>query len=175
LDMAEFADRVVVTASISKSHAAPGFRSGWCVGPAEFSAKLLPVSETMLFGNQPFIADMTAMAVSAPSEVAAGMRERFARRARLIHTKLHSSNGLHVHLPEAGMFAVVDISATGMTGEDFARGLLLEKLVGVMPGESFGAALAGWIRISLTLDDALVSEACARIAAFAGEKQGLAA
>jgi arginine:pyruvate transaminase len=175
LDMAEFADRVVVTASISKSHAAPGFRSGWCVGPAEFSAKLLPVSETMLFGNQPFIADMTAMAVSAPSEVAAGMRERFARRAQLIHRNLHSSNGMHVHLPEAGMFAVVDISATGMTGEDFARGLLLEKLVGVMPGESFGAALAGWIRISLTLEDDLITEACARIAAFASEKQGLAA
>lgn len=175
LDMAEFADRVVVTASISKSHAAPGFRSGWCVGPAEFSARLLPVSETMLFGNQPFIADMTALAVSAPSEVAPGMRTRFARRAKLIHDKLNSSNGLHVHLPEAGMFAVVDINATGMTGEAFARGLLAEKLVAVMPGESFGAGLAGWIRISLTQEDDLITDACDRIAAYASERQGIAA
>ena len=34
LDEADLADRTVVIASISKSHAAPGFRSGWCVGPA---------------------------------------------------------------------------------------------------------------------------------------------
>ncbi len=60
------AERCVVTASISKSHAAPGFRSGWCAGPAEFAARLLPVAETMLFGNQPFIADMTALAVFRP-------------------------------------------------------------------------------------------------------------
>ncbi len=63
LDNADLADRVVVAASISKSHAAPGFRSGWCVGPEAFSARLLPVAETMLFGNQPFIADMTALGV----------------------------------------------------------------------------------------------------------------
>jgi arginine:pyruvate transaminase len=36
LDFADLADRVVVASSISKSHAAPGFRSGWCIGPAEF-------------------------------------------------------------------------------------------------------------------------------------------
>ena len=40
-------------------------------------------------------------------------------------------------------------------------GLLADEGVAVMPGESFGAALAGWIRISLTQDDALVAEACA--------------
>lgn len=175
LDNADLADRVVVAASISKSHAAPGFRSGWCVGPAEFSARLLPVAETMLFGNQPFIADMTALAVSAPSEVARGMAERFARRAALIHEKLNGVNGLRVHKPDAGMFTVVDVNATGLSGECFALGLLADMGVAVMPGESFGAALAGWIRISLTQDDALVAEACARIARYAALKQGMAA
>ena len=77
LDDPALADRVIVASSISKSHAAPGFRSGWCVGPADFCARLLPLSETMLFGSQPFIADMTAAAVSGPSPVAAGMVERF--------------------------------------------------------------------------------------------------
>ena len=161
------ASRTVVTASISKSHAAPGFRSGWCAGPAEFTERLLPVAETMLFGNQPFIADMTALAISAPSEVAQGMATRFARRAALIHAKLHGDNGLRVHRPEAGMFTVVDVNATGLSGEAFANRLLDEEHVAVMPGESFGASLNGWVRISLTLDDALIEEACSRIARFA--------
>ncbi len=175
LDNADLADRVVVTASISKSHAAPGFRSGWCVGPEEFSAKLLPVAETMLFGNQPFIADMTALAVSAPSEVAQGMAARFARRAGLIYEKLNGVNGLRVHRPDAGMFTVVDVNATGLSGEGFALGLLADEGVAVMPGESFGTALAGWVRISLTQEDAQVAEACDRIARYAALKQGMAA
>ena len=169
LDLPAFADRVVVTSSISKSHAAPGFRSGWCVGPAEFCTRCLPLSETMLFGNQPFIADMTALAVAAPSEVAPGMVARFSRRAALIRDRLDGVSGLSASRPEAGMFLLVDVRAVCASGEVFSRRLLDEKSVAVMPGESFGAALQGWIRLSLTKPDDLILAACDRIAELAGD------
>jgi arginine:pyruvate transaminase len=166
LDFPEFADRVVVASSVSKSHAAPGFRSGWCVGPEAFCTRLLPLSETMLFGNQPFIADMTAAAVSAPSPVAPGMVTRFARRARLIRDRLDGVAGLRVHVPQAGMFALLDVRATGMTGEAFALSLLDTAGVAAMPGESFGAALGGWLRLALSQPDDRIAAACDRIADF---------
>lgn len=175
LDLPELASRTVVTSSISKSHAAPGFRSGWCVGPAEFCARMLPLSETMLFGSQPFIADMTALAIAQGSPVARAMAARFAARAGLIHDRLHGTAGLAVHRPEAGMFALLDIRATGMSGESFARALLAKTGVACMPGESFGKGLAGWLRLSLTQPDAAIETACARIAAFAVQTQGDAA
>lgn len=175
LDLPEFAERVVVASSISKSHAAPGFRSGWCVGPAEFCDALLPLSETMLFGSQPFIADMTALAVSEPSPIAADMMARFQRRAEIVRAALDGVAGLHVHVPQAGMFCVVDIRATGQSGEGFALGLLDEQGVAVMPGESFGSGLAGWLRISLTQDDALVAEAAEKIGQHARNLAGNAA
>jgi arginine:pyruvate transaminase len=165
------ASRVVIASSISKSHAAPGFRSGWCVGPAAFCDRALPLSETMLFGNQPFIADMTMLAVSAPSPVAAAMCMRFARRAALIHTALDGVANLRAHRPEAGMFALVDVRSTGLSGEAFAMGLLSAKGVAVMPGESFGATLAGWVRLSLTVSDDRIQDACTRIADYAGAGQ----
>ncbi len=171
LSFADFADRTIVAASISKSHAMPGFRSGWCVGPAEFCARLLPLSETMLFGSQPFIADMTATAISSPSPVASGMAARFARRAQLIEECLHGVSGFTVHRPEAGMFALVDVSASNLTGEEFALRLLDEMDVAVMPGESFGSSLAGWIRLSLTTSDENTREACLRIAKFGSDLQ----
>ena len=174
-DMPDLADRVVVASSISKSHAAPGFRTGWCIGPAAFSARLLPVAETMLFGNQPFIADMTARAVSAPSPIARNMAARFAARAALVHARLDGTAGLRVHRPEAGMFTLIDIRASGLTGPAFALALLDAEAVAVMPGESFGAALAGWLRVSLTVPDDLIDEACTRIARFARLKGGMAA
>lgn len=172
LDRADLAERVVVTSSISKSHAAPGFRSGWVVGPAGFCARLLPLAEAMLFGNQPFIADATALAVAAPSTVAPEMARRFACRAALIAGRLDGVLGLRVPMPEAGMFAMLDLRALGLSGEAFAQMLLRDKLVAVMPGESFGTGLAGWVRVSLTKSDDLIEEACRRILALAGEIQG---
>ena len=166
LDEADLAERTVVMASISKSHAAPGFRSGWCVGPGAFTERLLPIAETMLFGNQPFIADMTALAVSRPSAVAQDMARRFAARAELIH-RLLDGNHLRVHRPAAGMFTLVDVRATGLSGDAFARRLLDEEHVAVMPGESFGQTLAGWLRVSLTRPEDEIEEACRRMAAFA--------
>jgi arginine:pyruvate transaminase len=169
LDLPEFAERVIVASSISKSHAAPGFRSGWCIGPAEFCARCLPLSETILFGNQPFIADMTTCAVSAPSPVAAGMTARFAARAALIRQRLDGVAGLRVNHPQAGMFALVDVGAVCASGSLFARRLLEEKSVAVMPGESFGSALQSWLRLSLTQPDEAITTACDRIAELARE------
>lgn len=168
-DLPELADRTVVVSSISKSHAAPGFRSGWAVGPAEFCRRLLPVCETMLFGNQPFIADMTAYALTHDMPSAATMRRQYSARAAAVAERLDGVAGLSVIRPEAGMFLLVDVSGTGLTGQDFARRLLDERLVSVMPGDSFGAVGRSLLRLSLTVRDDRLAEACGRIAAFAAD------
>ena len=63
------------------------------------------------------------------------------------------------------MFALIDVRATGLSGEDFARGLLEKAGVGVMPGESFGTSLRGWVRVGLTAPDDQIDAAITRIAA----------
>ena len=161
------ADRVVVVSSISKSHAAPGFRSGWSVGSAEFTNRLLPLAETMLFGNQPFIADMTAVALSQPSRVAADMRRRFEGRAGRMFARLDGVAGLRVNQPKAGMFVLIDVSSIGLSGEAYAFELLKKTGVAVMPGSAFGAALENWVRVALTVEDTAFDEACRRIAEHA--------
>ena len=164
-DIPALADRVIVVSSISKSHAAPGFRSGWAVGPHEFCERLLPLSETMLFGNQPFIADMTAFALSADLPTSARMRASYKRRAALFADTLEGVEGLSPFRPQAGMFIVVDVSGTGLGGEEFAW-RLLDAGVAVMPGSSFGANAGALVRLSLTVPDESVIEACGRIAKF---------
>ncbi|EAV43146.1 putative aminotransferase protein [Stappia aggregata IAM 12614] len=166
-DQPALADRTIVVSSISKSHAAPGFRSGWAIGPEEFCTRLLAVSETMLFGGQPFIADMTAMAISGDFDTAERMRENYLRRAKLILDHLSGHGVLKPMMPEAGMFLLVDVSATGLDGASFAEQLLAEKHVAVMPGASFGDQATNFIRLSLTVADETLCEATDRIAAFA--------
>ncbi|MCC0034438.1 MAG: pyridoxal phosphate-dependent aminotransferase [Hoeflea sp.] len=164
-DNPDLADRVIAVSSISKSHAAPGFRSGWAVGPHEFCEKLLPLSETMLFGNQPFIADMTAFALNSDLPTSARMRQSYKRRASLFADTLEKLDGITAFRPQAGMFIILDVSGTGLYGEDFAW-RLLEAGVAVMPGSSFGENAGKLVRLSLTVPDESVVEACNRIARF---------
>ena len=161
------AERTIVVSSISKSHAAPGFRSGWAIGPAEFCNRLLSVSETMLFGGQPFIADMTAYALDNPIATAATMRATYKARAARFAAALSRAPGLVPLPPEAGMFIVVNVSDTGMSGEAFAWALLREERVAVMPGSSFGEEAEDFIRLSLTVPDDHIDEACQRMSALA--------
>jgi len=163
------AERVIAVASISKSHAAPGFRSGWAVGPEEFCAKLLPVSETMLFGGQPFIADMTAMALTRDFDTARVMKANYFRRAKIVAEELKGSNTITPLMPEGGMFILLDVAGTGLSGEDFAWKLLRDKQVAVMPGSSFGAEARDFVRLSLTVPDEGLRTAVRRMAELGEE------
>jgi arginine:pyruvate transaminase len=166
-DIPELAERTVVVSSISKSHAAPGFRSGWAVGPVEFCEHLLPLSESMLFGGQPFISDMTAYALNHAIPTSATMCSQYKARAELIVQRLESVGGLSPIMPEAGMFVLLDVSGTGLDGYGFASRLLEEHLVSVMPGSSFGNAAGDLVRLSLTVPEEKLAQACDRIAALA--------
>ncbi|POF33971.1 pyridoxal phosphate-dependent aminotransferase [Roseibium marinum] len=167
LEIEALRERTVVTSSISKSFAATGFRSGWAVGPEEFCTKLLPISETILFGNQPFIADMTEAALRGDFDTAERMRKSYAARARLISRELTGCASLKTCRVSGGMFIMIDVSGTGLDGEQFAWSLLENQGVAVMPGPSFGQNAKSLIRVALTVPDETLREAMRRIHAFA--------
>lgn len=162
-DNAELADRVIAMSSISKSHAAPGFRSGWAVGPQWIMDGIQGISEAILFGSQPFIADMTAHALTHPDDTADRMAVAYKSRIRLL-VQAFEGTALRALEPDAGMFMLVDVSQTGMNGDRFAT-QLLDHGVSVMPGSSFGTQAQDLIRISLTVENDKLKEAAQRILA----------
>ncbi|MBW8638934.1 pyridoxal phosphate-dependent aminotransferase [Hoeflea sp. WL0058] len=166
LDIEELRERTIVVSSISKTFAATGFRSGWAIGPSEFCTKLLPISETILFGNQPFIADMTEAALRGAFDTAERMRSSYAARVDLISSELVSCPDLKPGKASGGMFVMIDVSDTGLDGEKFAWRLLEEQGVAVMPGASFGENAKTLIRVALTVPDAVLREAMRRLHAF---------
>ena len=162
-DRPQLRHRAVSVASISKSHALPGFRSGWAAGPAEFVRRLTLVSETMLFGIQPFLLDALVVALSQDHPEVAHQRDVFRVRAQAMVATMAGSHAVSVHMPEGGMFVMADVRATGLSGLDFAWRLLDQCGVVVMPGESFGSRGAGHVRLALTVDADVMVEACRRI------------
>lgn len=166
-DRPQLRHRSVSLSSISKSHALPGFRAGWAACPPELAQRLTLVGETMMFGSQPFLSDATAVALNTQHPEVAFQAATFRARAEAMVATFHGSAGASVRMPEGGMFVLADVRPTGLSGEAFARRLLDEFGVVVMPGESFGARGAGHIRIALTVDVDVMTEAARRIVALA--------
>ncbi len=166
-DDPKLAERTIVVSSVSKSHAMPGFRCGWIAASEEFCERALPFAETLLFGSQPFLEDATAFALNNHFPEVDRMKSDYQRRARALLKGLDGSRHASAHMPEGGMFVMVDIRKTGLSGDDFALKLLDEEQVVTMPGESFGAGGAGHLRVALTVDETQIGEAAKRIARLA--------
>ena len=166
-DMAELEKRTVVVSSISKSHAMPGFRCGWIAASEDFVNRAIPVTETMLFGSQPFLEDAAAFALDNHFPEVDAMKRDYERRAKAIVAGLKGAKKVSARMPEGGMFVMVDVRGTGLSGEDFAWKLLKQENVVTMPGESFGAGGAGHLRLALTVGEDQIKDACKRIARLA--------
>ena len=160
-------ERVIVCSSISKSHALPGFRCGWIAASEDYCARVVSLSETLLFGSQPFLEDATAFALSNEFAETKLMQQLYVARGRALVEGLRGSNKVSAQMPEGGMFVMVDVRRTGLSGDEFAWRLLREKGVVTMPGESFGTSAAGHLRVALTVGEEEMREAASRIGALA--------
>lgn len=158
-------DRVLVVGSLSKSHAMTGSRLGWIIGPVPAVETLSNLVTHTTYGVPGFIQDAGAFALSQGEElenqIAAPFRRRHAA-ARLVLSR-HGINTVPSH---ATMYLMVDIRPTGLTGEAFANLLLDTYQIAVMPGESFGKAATGHIRLALTVEDAQLMRATKILAEF---------
>ena len=166
-DRPHLRDRTLAVSSISKSHALPGFRAGWVASHPDVAPRLILVAEAMLFGSQPFIEDALAVALNEKHPEVERLRVAFRERAETLIKSFEGSKAITARMPEGGMFVMLDVRKTKLTGEQFAWQLLKEKNVSVMPGESFGNGGAGHIRIALTVDSVILRDACARIRSLA--------
>ncbi len=160
-------ERTIVVSSISKSHGIPGFRSGWIAASENFVKRALPVAESLLFGQQPFLQDAAAFALNNHFPEVKAMKDAYYARALALTEGLRGSNRIKARMPEGGMFVMVDVRGTGLSGEAFATRLLAEEGVVTMPGESFGTCGAGHLRVALTVDETQIKEATSRIVRFA--------
>lgn len=164
--LAGMAERTIVVSSLSKSHAMTGWRLGWLFGPPQLAAHARRLALCMLYGSPAFIQDAATLALTGDIPEVAAMREHYRRRRDAVCRRLGGLPGLRCHRPDGGMFVMLDVRGTGRTADAFARGLLEEENVAVLGGDAFGAPAAGHVRVSLTVPDERLAEACDRIGRF---------
>jgi arginine:pyruvate transaminase len=167
-DLPGMAEQCLVVGSLSKSHAMTGSRLGWVVGPAGVIERLGHLATTTTYGIPGYIQDAGLYALTQGDAIEAGIAARYRRRAHAALAAIGNAPGVRAVTPQGGMYLMLDIRETGLSGNDFAARLLEAEHVAVMPGESFGNAAAGHLRVALTVPEAALRDALARIARFAG-------
>lgn len=163
-------DRTLVIGSMSKSHAMTGSRCGWICGPEGVIANLITLATHTTYGVPGFIQDAAAFALDQGEAFEEKIATPFRRRREIAKHLMAGQNAVNLIPAGGAMYLMLDIRATGLSGEDFAEGLLEQELIAVMPGESFGAASAGHIRVAMTIPDDQFEDAFARLLKYAAEK-----
>ena len=163
------AERTLVVGSMSKSHAMTGSRVGWVVGPEDIIAHLINLATHTTYGVPGYIQDAALFALNQGEAFEAEIAEPFRRRRALAQNVLAAQNVVGT-VPNGGaMYMMLDVSATGLSGEGFANALLDAHHIAVMPGESFGTAAKGHVRVAMTIEDSAFEQALKTVCAFAEE------
>ncbi|MDP9090270.1 MAG: aminotransferase class I/II-fold pyridoxal phosphate-dependent enzyme [Pseudomonadota bacterium] len=160
-------EQVVTVSSLSKSHSMPGLRAGWMVGPKALVKHAEALSMCMLFGLPGFIQEAALTALQGSNAPELRVRELCTVRRATLLQGLTGVRGLRCCVPDAGMFALIDVRGTGLSGYDFMSGLFNAERVAVLDGGAFGMETRGFVRLCFATDEATLIEAMLRIRRFA--------
>ena len=146
-------DRTLTIGSMSKSHAMTGSRIGWICGPEDIIASIINLSTHTTYGVPGFIQDAANFALNQGDKLEIEVSAPFARRRKIAIELLEQQSIVRAVPCSGAMYMMLNIRATGLSGQEFASALLAAKNIAVMPGESFGTAAAGHIRVAMTVPD----------------------
>jgi aspartate/methionine/tyrosine aminotransferase len=165
---ARLPEQVITVSSISKSHSLPGLRAGWLVGPKPLIKHAESLAMCMLFGLPGFIQEATITALEVADQAESRIRDLCTARRDMLLQGLDGVRGIRCCVPDAGMFTLMDVRGTGLSGYDFMCGLYESERLSVIDGGAFGAETRGFVRLCFAADEATLSEAVVRIRRFVG-------
>ena len=110
---------------LSKVHRACGWRIGWAVAPEPLAERLARFGGATLFGCSQFIQDAAAYALRHDDVYVEKMRLEYQARRDFVVERINAMPRLACDTPDAGMFVMMNTSATGLDGQRFAEALLI--------------------------------------------------
>ncbi|MCI8365018.1 MAG: aminotransferase class I/II-fold pyridoxal phosphate-dependent enzyme [Eubacterium sp.] len=141
------AERTVVINGFSKSFAMTGWRLGYAAAPREIIRQMVKIHQYIIMSSPTTSQYAAIEALKNGMEDVGRMREAYNQRRRFLVKELNEM-GLPCFEPYGAFYVFPNISRFGMTSEEFARRLLQEQRVAVVPGDAFGKCGEGFLRIS---------------------------
>mgnify|MGYP001611469812 FL=1 len=162
-------EHTVTFHTFSKSYAMCGFRLGYCSGPKKFITEMTKNHHYVSL-TAPHISQLMGVkALSLPPKYLLSMVKEYDLRRKLIVDRLNSI-GMSTYMPSGAFYTFSSIKDFGMTSSVFARKLLNEASVAVIPGTEFGPFGEGYVRCSFATAYDKIETALDRIGKFLNKR-----
>lgn len=161
----EIKDQVILVSGYSKAYAMTGWRLGYVLANEVLTNAMNKIHQYVIM-SAPTGAQYGAIeAMRHCDNEIEKMRQAYMLRRNYI-VKAFNDMGLHTFTPQGAFYVFPCIKSTGMTSEQFCEELLKDQLVACVPGNAFGQAGEGYIRVSYAYSIEQIKEATSRIKKF---------
>ena len=157
-------ERTLIIGSFSKSYAMDGWRIGYLIAPQALIDQAMKMHQHIVSCPNSFVQFGAQTALEASQECVKEMVSEFDRRRLLILSCLDDM-GIPYVRPKGAFYVFPAIEQYGMTSKAFSDFLLDEAQVAVVPGDAFGEAGEGYIRISYSTSYEEIEKGMERIKA----------
>ncbi len=156
-------ERTITINSFSKNFIMTGFRVGNIIAPSYITSVIQAINENVVY-TAPSISQRAALhGLQHFDEFEDEIVEVFRERVQYAHDRLKTIPWVDV-LPVSGSFYIFpSIKKTGLTSSQFAKKLMEDCHVRVIPGRAFGESGEYHIRISCTVSVEKLKEAFDRM------------
>lgn len=155
----------------SKSYAMTGWRVGFACARREIVAAMTKIHQYTIM-CVPITSQMAACeALHTGRKDIEEMKREYQRRREYLLKSL-GRLGLACVRPDGAFYVFTRIDKAGLNALEFARRLLKEQKVAVVPGSAFGKGFDNYIRISYTSSFDNLKEAIERITVFVKRLEG---
>ena len=156
-------DLTISIYTLSKSYAMTGWRVGYVVANKAIIDEMEKLMEHMVSGVTAVAQRAALAAISDSQECVELMVERYAKRREIIYNGLNNIKGISCIKPESTFYVFPNISSFGMSSWDFAKYMVKEHKVALVPGSIFGENGEGFVRISFATSSKNLEQALEKI------------
>lgn len=166
------ADHVLAVSSCSKKYAMTGWRLGWLTGPEDVIASATKLHESTT-ACAPSVAQHAArVALEGSQDSAETMHEAFRERRKFVTERVAEIPSVSCIEPDGAFYVFVDVSALDAPSLELAKRLLYDYDVVTAPGDGFGDAGQGYLRMSFANSRNRLEIGLDRFAAFVDDERG---
>ncbi|MFH1868418.1 MAG: pyridoxal phosphate-dependent aminotransferase [Candidatus Omnitrophota bacterium] len=137
----------ILVNGVSKTYAMTGWRIGYLASSDKGLTKAIKNLQDHSTSNPSSISQEAALAaLTKEDDSVESMKKEFKKRRDYMFERIEKITGLSCVKPQGSFYCFVDVSKIDNDSLRFAKRLLEDKMVAVIPGEGFGAP--GYIRLS---------------------------
>lgn len=156
-------NRIITIYSYSKDFSMTGLRLGHIIADKELITCFRNVNESVNFTISSMSQRLGIYAIRKRKQIQEGIYNEYRKRIFYVYDRIQNMKNISCNNPEGTFYLFANIKDTGLGSMEIWHKILDDAHVLVLPGNGFGEAGEGYIRIACTVGTDVLKEAFDRL------------